>query len=113
VHDAVEHIPTRLLEIGEGDSIYTLAFDATIDEVGGNNGANLRDEDLNELFFQTSLAFFMQILIMSIVYKKMPNHDYVEPSTIQMVLRLVMCYLYHLAVEDDIALAFRRLKFLA
>jgi uncharacterized membrane protein len=73
----------------------------------------VQEEEFNELFFQTNLAFFMQILIMSIVYVKMPTDEYVEPSAIQMVLRIIMCFLYHLAVQDDVANACKRLKFLA
>ena len=66
--------------IGQGDSIYSLAFDATITEVAEK--AELMPGELNELFFQTILVFFMQILTMSTVYVMMPTDEYVEPSTI-------------------------------
>jgi hypothetical protein len=52
-----EHSDSRDLIIGQGDSIYTLAFDATIKEVADK--AKLKKGELNELFFQTSLTFFM------------------------------------------------------
>jgi hypothetical protein len=75
-----EHNDSRDLLIGQGDSIYLVAFDATITEVAEK--AELMPGEQNELFFQTILVFFMQILIMSIVYVKMPTDDYVEPCTI-------------------------------
>ena len=101
----------KSLKMDELSSNYSATFDACITDVAKR--AKLTEKEFEQLVSDTSMAFFLQVLVMFIIYCVMPDKDYVEPTAIQMGLRLCMCSLYHFSILQDVASAMKRLKFLA
>lgn len=101
----------RLLRID--NSIYCLTFFCMIDEIRVN--FNLT-KNLEDYFFKSTMVFFIQILLTIFIlysaFTDADNLEYERPTFNQMTLRLLCCYLFHLANYRDVSDAFKRLKYL-
>ena len=105
-----KHGPTKKLKLDAEGSIYSSLFDACISDVAKTC---VTEKEFEQLLTDSNLVFFLQVVVMGIIFVKMPTDDYVEPTDIQMGLRLAMCFLYHYTVSPVVSSAYKRLKFLS
>jgi len=95
------------------DSIYSMTFVSMMEKIEQRYDLSFYVEDY---FFKSCLIFAIQILIIGVIIKSIANGTdgrfYVKPTLGSMVLRLTTSYLYHLGNNQDVADAYRKLKFL-
>jgi hypothetical protein len=74
------------------------------------------EEEIKEYFFNSTFLFFIQSLIIALVlYSALTNTDgnsVQKPTVINMTLRVLCCYLFHLNNYGDVCSSFKRLKYL-
>ena len=73
-------------------------------------------KEIKEYFFNCSFLFFIQSLIITLIlYSAITNtdgHVVNKPTVVNMTLRVLCCYLFHLNNYGDVCSSFKRLKYL-
>lgn len=95
------------------NSIYSLTFVSMMREIKAEFKL---DAHLEDYFFKATMVFFIQILIIFLILASVPGdedgNEFTQPTTTNIVLRLLCCYLFHLSNYGDVSDSYKRLKFL-